>query len=116
VTLAPLPRQADHRAVLTETVNGRTGTVRARGRLTAQGADLLRGTLEQLTRQGHTTVLLDLAEVDEPDGTGASVLRDLRSSVAASGGRLRVVHAPGWVRAAWDEPGPRHARARLAQA
>ena len=85
MTAAPL--EAD----LTEIINGRTGTVRASGRLTEQAADLLRGTLEQLARQGHATVLLDLAEVDEPDGTGASVLRDLRSPVAASGGRLRVV-------------------------
>jgi anti-anti-sigma regulatory factor len=98
-----VPSPRSHSAVLTETVNGRTGTVHASGRLTAQGADLLRGTLEHLARQGHATVLLDLAEVDEPDGTGASVLRDLRSSVAASGGRLRVVRPPGWVLEVWDE-------------
>jgi anti-anti-sigma regulatory factor len=124
VTLAPLsgaravgPRRdltTDLEADLIEIVNGRTGTVRAKGRLTEQGADLLRGTLEQLARQGHTTVLLDLAEVDEPDGTGASVLRDLRSSVAASGGRLRGVRAPGWVPAAWDERGASRASAGLA--
>jgi anti-anti-sigma regulatory factor len=95
VTVIPLPRlQAD----LTEVVNGRTGTVRASGRLTTQGVDLLRGTLEHLAQQGHRTVLLDLADVEAPDGTGASVLRDLRSSVASSGGRLRVLRPPGWAR------------------
>lgn len=96
MTTAPLPAIAD--ACLTETVNGRTGTVHASGRLTAQGVDLLRGTLELLARQGHRTVLLDLAEVDAPDGTGASMLHELRSSVAASGGRLRVLRPPGWAR------------------
>ena len=85
-------------AVLTEIVNARTGTVQARGRLTPQGADLLRGTLEHLARQGHSTVLLDLGDVEAPDGTGASVLHDLRSSVASSGGRLRVLRPPGWAR------------------
>ncbi len=84
---------------LTEWVNGRTGTVGASGHLTAQGADLLRGTLESLTRQGHRTVLLDLADVEVPDGAGTPLMRDLQAGVAACGGRLQVVRPPGRARA-----------------
>ena len=90
------PSAADRSSTLTEWVNGRTGTVRASGLLTAQGADLLRGTLENLTRQGHRTVLLDLAEVRMAEGNGTPVMRDLHACVAACGGRLRLVRAPDW--------------------
>jgi len=96
----PRPSAADPSETLTEWVNGRTGTVRASGLLTAQGADLLRGTLESLTRQGHRTVLLDLAEVQVPEGKGTPIMRDLRAGVAASGGRLELLHPPNWARQA----------------
>jgi anti-anti-sigma regulatory factor len=93
-----IPSAADRSSTLTEWVNGRTGTVRASGVLTAQGADLLRGTLENLARQGHRTVVLDLADVRVADGTGTPVMRDLQAGVAACGGRLRLVRAPAWAR------------------
>src|SRR5687767_12383864 len=92
----PHPSAADRSSTLTEWVNGRTGTVRASGLLTAQGADLLRRTLENLTRPGHRTVHLDLADVRVVDGTGTPVMRDLQAGVAACGGRLRLVRAPDW--------------------
>lgn len=88
----------DRSSTLTEWVNARTGTVRASGLLTAQGADLLRGTLENLARQGHRTVLLDLADVRVADGIGPPVMRDLQVRVAACGGRLRLLRAPDWAR------------------
>jgi anti-anti-sigma regulatory factor len=65
----------------------------------------VRGTLEHLARQGHSTVLLDLDDVDAPDGTGASVLRELQSSVAASGGKVLLLRPPGWAREPASRPG-----------
>ncbi len=45
----------------TEEVNGRTGSIRARGDLNPRTAARLRGTVEALHRSGHARILLDLA-------------------------------------------------------
>ncbi|NYJ08597.1 STAS domain-containing protein [Petropleomorpha daqingensis] len=82
-------------STLTEVVDARGGTVRASGHLTAQGADLLRGTVEQLHRSGHARVLLDLREVQGADDAGLHVLRDAARALAADGGELMVRAAPG---------------------
>ncbi|MFQ1002728.1 STAS domain-containing protein [Modestobacter sp. SSW1-42] len=80
--------------VLTEVVDGRAGRVRAGGHLTPQGADLLRGTVEGLLRQGHSTVVLDLADVQAADDVGLHVLSELRRAMAADGDLLLVRNAP----------------------
>jgi anti-anti-sigma factor len=80
---------------LTEVINTRIGTVRASGHLTAEGADLLRGTVEQLHRSGHARVLVDLQDVQSADAAGLHVLRELRRSLAEDGGELLVRTAPG---------------------
>lgn len=73
---------------LSEVIDGRTGRVKVSGHLTSQGADLLRGTVEGLRRLGHSTVVLDLADVQAADDVGLHVLLNLRSSMAASGDEL----------------------------
>ena len=91
------PSQASTAAerTLTEVVNGRTGRVWASGHLTSQGADLLRGTVEGLRRQGHSTVVVDLADVRTADDVGLHVLSDLCASMADRGDRLLVgTHRP----------------------
>lgn len=77
-------------STLTEVVDARIGTIRAAGHLTAQGADLLRGTVEHLHRSGHSCVLLDLQGVQAADDAGLRVLRDAARSLAADGGQLLV--------------------------
>ena len=77
-------------STLTEVVDARIGRIRASGHLTAQGADLLRGTAEELHRRGHERVLLDLRDVQAADDAGLHVLRDAARSLAARGGRLLV--------------------------
>jgi anti-anti-sigma regulatory factor len=79
---------------LTETVNLRTGLIRASGHLTAQGADLLSGTADTLRGSGHTRVTLDLTDVHLADDAGLDLLRDLGLEFAAHGGELVVRHAP----------------------
>ena len=81
-------------AVLSEVVDPRAGLIRARGRLTAQGADLLRGTATQLRATGHTRVVLDLREVSEVDGAGLAILDRLHSAFSADGGQLLITHPP----------------------
>jgi len=79
---------------LSEVVDGHTGRVRVSGHLTPAGADLLRGTVEGLRRQGHSTVVLDLADVQAADDVGLRVLSTLRSSMADSGDQLLVQNPP----------------------
>ena len=80
--------------MLSETVDRRTGSIRASGRLTLLGADLLRGTAESLHGDGHVRVVLDLRDVRDADDAGLEVLRGLGQEFAARGGELVVRHAP----------------------
>ena len=81
-------------ASLTETVNIRTGLIRASGHLTSQGADLLSGTADHLRGSGHTRVTLDLRDVRAVDDAGLDILRDLRSTFEAAGDKLLIRYAP----------------------
>ena len=98
MSTTPLSRPAE-RPALSETVNVRTGAIRVAGHLTAQGADLLRGTVESLRRSGHTRVYLDLADVRGADEAGLDVLRDVDRAVSRDGGVLLLRHAPQWLTA-----------------
>ncbi|WP_299951188.1 STAS domain-containing protein [uncultured Modestobacter sp.] len=92
-----LPTRSPHTPTdrtLTEVVDGHTGRVRVSGHLTPAGADLVRGTVEGLRQQGHSTVVLDLAEVQAADDVGLRVLSTLRTSMADSGDELLVHNAP----------------------
>ena len=82
------------RTVLSETVDLRRGHIRARGHLTVQGADLLRGTADSLRDQGHARVVLDLTGVRAADDAGLDVLRSLRRSFTDAGGELLIRRAP----------------------
>ena len=75
-------------------VDGQRGRVTVRGHLTVQGADLLRGTVQELRRLGHSTVALDLRDVHSADQAGLEILRDLASSMAGAGDRLLLLHPP----------------------
>lgn len=81
-------------ASLTETVNIRTGLIRASGHLTSQGADLLSGTADHLRGNGHSHVILDLRDVRAVDDAGLDILRDLRSTFEAAGDKLLIRYAP----------------------
>ena len=80
--------------MLSETVDRRTGSIRASGHLTELGADLLRGTAESLHGSGHLRVVLDLRDVRDADDAGLEVLRGLGEDLAARGGELVVRRAP----------------------
>ncbi|WP_249933172.1 STAS domain-containing protein [Blastococcus sp. CCUG 61487] len=79
--------------MMSETVDLRTGLIRASGHLTAQGADLLRGTADSLREGGHRRVVLDLAGIREADDAGVAELHSLRDRFAADGAELVLRHA-----------------------
>lgn len=87
--------RTDGLARMTEIVNSRTGAIRVSGRLTAQGADLLRGTVEGLRNSGHTRVVLDLRDVRETDAAGLHVLRGVARKLEEQGALLMVRDRPG---------------------
>lgn len=90
----PEPREADAQGAFTEVVDRRSGAITARGHLTVQGADLLRGAVLALQDGGHDRVEIDLTGVPAADAAGLDVLRSLQESLAAGGGALVLLHAP----------------------
>jgi len=74
---------------LTEAIDPVAGRVRVSGTLTPQGVDLLRGTVENLCRLGHSRVVLDLAGLQDADEDALRVLREL----PGSSGRIVLVNA-----------------------
>lgn len=77
-----------------ELVDQRRGSVRASGHLTAQAADLLRGTALALHGGGHPRVVIDLGGVDAADEAGLAGLEAARTAIAADGGTLLLVGRP----------------------
>lgn len=78
------------RPLLAETVDRETGVIRAAGRLTPAGVDLLLGTAEGLWRQGHGSVVLDMVDVRADDAVLAALYRE-RAELARLGRDLVVV-------------------------
>ena len=90
----PFSPPARRGASLTETVDLRSGSIRASGHLTTQGADLLSGTADHLRGNGHSRVTLDLRDVQAADDAGLDILRDLRSTFEADGDKLLIRYGP----------------------
>jgi anti-anti-sigma regulatory factor len=80
---------------LTEVVDGRTGTIRARGRLSGAGADLLRGSVTALRGLGHHRVVLDLRDLETIDADGMRELHLLQQEVRAAGGEVVLLDLTG---------------------
>jgi anti-anti-sigma regulatory factor len=78
----------------TEVVDQRRGSVRASGHLTAQAADLLRGTVLALRGDGHPRVVVDLGDVADAEDGALATLEAVRTALARDGGRLLVVGGP----------------------
>lgn len=69
-----------------------TATIHATGQLTALGADLLCGTVEDLRRHGWIRITLELQGVEAADDEARGLLIDLRRTVVADGGELVLSH------------------------
>ncbi|MGY1737300.1 hypothetical protein [Geodermatophilus sp. SYSU D00684] len=81
----------------TEAIDRRTGRIRASGRLDTRAADMLRGTVDALRREGCTWVVVDLDGV-QADDAGADAVRSLERGVVADGGHMTLVN--------WQDRGP----------
>lgn len=74
----------------TEVVVRPGGLITASGHLGAQGADLVRGTADQLRGSGHAQVVVDLRDVGTADAAGLQILHELGRDFTADGRRLLV--------------------------
>lgn len=75
---------------LTEVVDRRAGLISVSGHLTSLGADLVRGTADQLRGDGHSRVVVDLRGVYDADAEGLAVLRELHRDFRVDGGELLI--------------------------
>ncbi len=76
--------------LLSEVVDRRAGLITVSGHLTSSGADLVRGTADQLRGDGHARVVLDLRGVAAVDADGLAVLRELHHDLRVGGGELLI--------------------------
>jgi hypothetical protein len=74
----------------TATVDQHQGVIRTRGHLDALAADLLRGSVVALQRQGHRLVTVRVGSSATVDADARAVLADLGDGLAADGVRLVV--------------------------
>ena len=74
-----------------EAVDWSSGTIRAEGRLTVQGADLICGVAEQLHRSGHARVTVDLHDIRAVDDAAIALLRTLAAGLRAHATELVVL-------------------------
>ena len=76
--------------LLSEVVDRRAGLITVSGHLTSSGADLVRGTADQLRGDGHVRVVLDLRGLAAVDADGLTVLRELHHDLRVGGGELLI--------------------------
>jgi anti-anti-sigma regulatory factor len=74
-----------------EAIDWRTGTISAQGRLTVQGADLIRGAALSLHRSGHARITVDLTGVRIADAEGLVAFRRLADRLRARSWELVVL-------------------------
>jgi anti-sigma B factor antagonist len=67
-----------------------TTVLKLAGELDLATADLLSGTLSELLRNGHTTLLVDTSTLGFCDLTGMDVLMEGRAAAERAGGTLRL--------------------------
>jgi anti-anti-sigma regulatory factor len=79
-----------HGRELVATLDRESATIRVSGHLTSLGADLVRGTADQLRGAGHTRVVLDVRGVCTADDEGLAVLRELHGDFRRDGDELLI--------------------------
>jgi hypothetical protein len=104
-----------------ETIDEESSAIRVRGRVGRLAVDLLRGTIEELSRRGHRHITVTIEHPDDVDTCARAVLAEVAARLAGCGGRLTIqwsadedgssadlLGAPGQSRL--DECGPSHGR------
>ena len=81
-----------------ETIDEAGSGIRVRGRVDRLGADLLRGTIEELSRRGHRDITVTMEHPGDVDACARGVLAEVAAWLAACQGGLTI----RWTD---DEPG-----------
>jgi hypothetical protein len=88
---SPTPdTDADSNWTYSETVEEAKSAIRVRGRVDRLGVDLLRGTIEQLSRRGHRDITVTMEHPDDVDACASGVLVEVAARLAARGGGLTI--------------------------
>lgn len=74
-----------------ETIDEASSTIRVRGRVGRLGVDLLRGTIEELSRRGHQGITVTMKHPDDVDACARGVLAEVAAWLASGDGRLTIV-------------------------
>ncbi len=73
-----------------ETIDEENSAIRVRGRVDRLGVDLLRGTIEQLSRRGHQHITVTVEDPDNVDTCARAVLAEVAEGLAGCEGRLTI--------------------------
>ena len=73
-----------------ETIDAANSAIRVRGQVGRLGVDLLRGTIEELSRQGHRNITVTVDHPDRVDHYARAVLTEVARSLEGSDCRLTV--------------------------
>ncbi len=76
-----------------ETIDAANSAIRVRGQVGRLGVDLLRGTIEDLSRRGHRNITVTVDHPDRVDPYARAVLTEVARSLEESNCRLTVLWA-----------------------
>jgi len=78
-----------------ETIDEELSAIRVRGRVGSLGVDLLRGTVEELSRRGHRDITVTMDHPDDVDACARAVLQEVAARLARCDGRLTIRWSAG---------------------
>jgi hypothetical protein len=93
---SPTPdTNADSGWTYKETIDEGISTIRVHGRVGKLGVDLLRGTIEELSRRGHRNIRVTMEHPDDVDACARDVLAEVAAWLAVGDGRLTILWSAG---------------------
>jgi hypothetical protein len=78
-----------------ETIDEELSAIRVQGRVGSLGVDLLRGTVEELSRRGHRHITITMDHPDDVDACARAVLTEVEEQLARCDGRLTIRWSAG---------------------
>jgi len=107
---SPTPHtDADSDWTYSETIDEATSAIEVRGRVDRLGVDLLRGTIEELSRRGHRYIIVTMEHPDDVSAGARGVLAEVAAGLAARQGALTIrwiAEECGNAGAPFEEPRP----------
>jgi anti-anti-sigma regulatory factor len=84
------PRAAKPDWTYSETIDDEGCAIEVRGRVDGLGVDLLRGTIEELSQQGHPVITVTIPHPDAVDAFAQQVLAEVTARLAQRQVRLTI--------------------------